>query len=73
MRIKNAHFLLQLYRMNTTYQDLEPVHPALIPYIGSYRLIHGNKPVHAKEILPRPVATMMLDFQGLRFEGWRPA
>jgi AraC-like DNA-binding protein len=53
----------------STYQDALPINPALSPYIETYRLIRGKKPLHAKEVLPRPGATLFFDMQGMRFNG----
>jgi AraC-like DNA-binding protein len=51
----------------STYLEAGVQHPRLSPYIETYRLIKGEKPIHAKEILPRPGATLLFDLQGLRF------
>lgn len=51
----------------SAFTDVRPVQPELQRFIESYRVIHGIKALHAKEIVPRPAATLMFDADGMVF------
>jgi AraC-like DNA-binding protein len=51
----------------SAFIDLKPVQPQLQRFIESYRVIYGEKEIHAKEIVPRPAATLIFDADGMIF------